>query len=73
MPEPIDVVTLPFFSITPIHSDLEFVVQSRNRRVEIVMSEQGKIKSNHNRDVQPFEDVSHKDFLNFLEEEDNNG
>lgn len=58
---------------TPIHSDLDFVVQSWNRRVEIVMSEQGKIKPSHNRDVQPFEDVSHKDFLNFLEEEDNNG
>lgn len=58
---------------TPIHSDLDFVVQSWNRRVEIVMGELGEIKSNLGRTVQSFEDVSHKDFLNFLEEEGNNG
>lgn len=52
---------------------LDGAVLDWNRRVKIVMSEQGKVKSNHSRDVQSFEDVSHKDFLNFLEEEGNNG
>ena len=56
---------------TPIHSDLDFVVQSWNRRVEIVMGELWKIKSNFDRDVQFFEDVNHKDFLNFLKEGNN--
>lgn len=37
------------------------------------MGELGEIKSNLGRTVQSFEDVSHKDFLNFLEEEGNNG
>lgn len=59
--------------LTPIHSSLDFVVQSWNRRVEIVMGELGEIKSNLGRTVQSFEDVSHKDFLNFLGEEDNDG
>ena len=59
--------------LTPMHSDLDFVVQSWNRRVEAVISEQGKINSSHSRDIQSFEDVSHKDFLNFLKEEGNNG
>lgn len=59
--------------LTPMHSDLDLVVQSWNRRVEAVISEQGKINSSHSRDVQSFEDVSHKDFLNFLEEGGSDG
>jgi len=56
---------------TAPHDWLHTAVLGWNRRVEIVMSEQGKIKSSHNKDVQSFEDVSHKDFLNFLEEGNN--
>lgn len=51
---------------TAPHIWLDEAVLGWNRIVKIVMSEQGKIKSSHGRNVQSFEDVSHKDFLNFL-------